>query len=102
MSVKGDRGTGGDQIDDSWWASIVGRILHPMEVEIIEAMRLIDLPLSGGELCEVLDKQPHRIRFDHHLRRLSKLGAIEVVERPSRNRMDTRYRLMVPLRSEDI
>ena len=103
MSVKGNRGRGEEQIDDSWWAGLVGRVLHPIQVQIIEALRWIDQPLSVGEFVEIAEGELQCSVFIRHIRRLSKLGAIELAERPSsRNPLEARIRLVAPLRDEDI
>ena len=96
MNSDRDASTSEIQIDDSWWAGRVGRVLQPVEVQIIEALQWIDRPLSGGELCEVFEGQPQWIAFAHHVRRLSKLHVIQFAERPRpQNPLAIRYRLAV-------
>jgi DNA-binding transcriptional ArsR family regulator len=63
--------------DDAWWAALVIALLHPVQVQIIEALRWIDRPLSVRDLAEVVDTEqaPHLL---HHLRRLIYINAVQV------------------------
>lgn len=91
----------GGQIDDSWWGALAVRMLHPVEVQIVEALRHIDQPLSAGELFRACEEKPHWFAFVQHVRRLSKLRAIMLAEAPLvDNPLETRYRLVVEEESD--
>lgn len=62
------------------WASLVARSLHPVEVQIIEAMQWLDQPLSASDLSQLFDEAVPWALLCRHLRRLTKLGAIELAE----------------------
>jgi Helix-turn-helix domain len=62
--------------DDFCWGALAARVLHPVQVQIIEALRWIDRPLSAGELLRVLRGEQAGLRIEHHLRRLRRLGAV--------------------------
>jgi len=84
-------------IDDSWWAALGARVLPPVQVQIIEALRCIDQPLSAAELFVVLDKQPEWQRFCHHLRRLIHLRVIALIQAPSvSDPPEISYQLVAP------
>jgi hypothetical protein len=84
-----------EAIDDSWWAALVGRVLPQTQVQIIEALRVIDRPLTAGELFLVFDKEPVWLAFCRHVRRLTDLRVIALAERPSgSNPLETPYRLV--------
>lgn len=68
--------------DDAWWAALAVSFLHPVQVQIIEALRWIDRPLSAGDLAEVVDTRLKRPQLVHHLRRLTHIHALEV-DRPA-------------------
>lgn len=89
-------------IPDAWWASLAHRLLHPVQVEAIEALRQGDRPLSAREIAEVVESASAAALAQHHLRRLRRLGAIDCIhgEQP-RNRIDVRYRLLLDLPADD-
>jgi DNA-binding transcriptional ArsR family regulator len=85
----------GTLITDAWWAALVADLLHPIQVQIIEALRWIDQPLSAGDLSETVD-DVEPARFDYHLGRLKKLGALDCgLVPPGTGFMDVHYRLVV-------
>jgi hypothetical protein len=63
------------------WESLVPRLLHPMQVEIIEAMWWIGRPLAASELEEVFDRAYGLSHINYHVVRLKKLGALRKVGR---------------------
>jgi hypothetical protein len=82
------------RVGDFCWAALVASVLHPVDVQIIEAFRWIEEPLSGGDLAQLFDGQVSWAALGHHLRRLAKLDAIALAEAPTtRNIADIRYRL---------
>lgn len=83
------------ELDDSWWAALARRLLHRIQVEVIEAMQAVDGPMSARDLAKVIaDVEPDTLA-NHHLRRLRKLGAIAAAGgEVSRNPLDTSYRLV--------
>jgi len=64
------------QIGDAFWAAMVATVLHPVEVEIIEAMRWIGRPLTATDLLHVFEARRSDLRIERRLRRLRKLGAV--------------------------
>jgi hypothetical protein len=76
------------------WAALVARLLHPVDVQIIEALQWIEQPLSADELSEVFDGAWSWAKVSHHIRRLHRLDAVEVSEIQTKpNIADIRYRL---------
>ena len=61
---------------DQFWATLGARLLHPVQVQIIEAMLWIDYPLSASELVKVFGGKPHLSKLAYHVRRLKSLGAL--------------------------
>lgn len=77
------------------WAALVARVLHPMDVQIIEAMERVGEPLSADDLTRLFDGKPSWALMGRHMRRLTKLEAVELAETPTtRNITDIRYRLV--------
>lgn len=77
------------------WAALVARVLHPVDVQIIEAFRWIGQPLSAGDLAHLFDGEVPWASLCHHMRRLTNLDAIGLGETPTtRNITDIRYRLV--------
>jgi DNA-binding transcriptional ArsR family regulator len=89
------------ELDDSWWAAVARRLLHPIQVEIIEAMQRVEGPMSARALAKVIaDVEPGTLA-NHHLRRLRKLGVISsAAGEVSRNPLDTPYRLVRELSND--
>ena len=56
-----------------------GKLLHPVQVQIIEALGWIDQPLSASDLAEMVDTNLQRSQLVHHLRRLDRIDAIELL-----------------------
>lgn len=81
------------------WAGLVARTLHPIEVQIIEAMQWLDQPLSAGDLAQLFDEAVPWPVLCRHFRRLTKLEAIELAEPATeRNISSVTYRLARPSR----
>jgi DNA-binding transcriptional ArsR family regulator len=95
MRENGDTEHGDDiLISDAWWAALAADLLHPIQVQVIEAFRHIGQPLTVQDLSEVVDDaEPGHL--DHHLGRLRKLGVLNCgLVRPGTGFMDVRYRLV--------
>lgn len=89
MSGEGGQETG------FCWAALVARLLHPVDVEIIEALQWIEQPLSADELSKVFDGEWSWAKVSHHIRRLDKLDAVELSEiQTMPNIADIHYRLV--------
>lgn len=87
-------GEGGQEVG-FYWAALVARVLHPVDVEIIEALRWIGQPLSADELSKVFEGKWSWAKVSHHIRRLGKLDAVELHEIETKpNIADIRYRLV--------
>jgi DNA-binding transcriptional ArsR family regulator len=94
-SLEGAVSDDGDQITDDWWASLAKRLLHPVQVQIIEALRQSDDSFSAHDLAETVEGQT-ATAISYHLRRLRTLGAIAYAEAPQgKNPLDMRFRLVV-------
>lgn len=89
------------QLGDTWWATVAVRALHPIQIQIVEALRWIGEPLAVSDLGEIVE-EVEWVRLNHHIRRLSKLRAIMHAEAPSpANVMNLRYRLVTVQQSDE-
>lgn len=70
--------TGGEPFD---WATLVPRVVHPLQVAVVEAMWWIDRPLSASELELVFDHEFGLSLISYHLLQLKKAEAVEEVGR---------------------
>ncbi len=86
--------TGGG-IPDGFWAALAARLLHPQQLQIIEALRWIDRPLSASELVQVFHREQRLSSVAYHVRRLVALGALRPTggRRPVRGSIERFYRL---------
>lgn len=55
-----------------------GHLLHPVQVEIVEAMTWIDRPMTGVDLIQVLGRTG--LRVDYHVGRLCRLDILRPAE----------------------
>lgn len=58
------------------WDALIGRLVHPTQVAIIEAMQWIDRPLSPVELARIFDGEIPLSSVAYHVRRLSELDVL--------------------------
>jgi hypothetical protein len=82
------------ELTEVWWEALGPPALHPICVPIIEALRWIDEPLHAIDLREMVDRVAWAV-LEHHLKHLKVLGAVALVEHPSRHRFFARYRLVL-------
>lgn len=79
---------------DGFWAALAARLLHPVQLQIIEAMRWIGRPLSASELVRVFGGEQSLATVAYHVRRLVALEALKPAgQRPVRGAMEKFYRL---------
>jgi hypothetical protein len=83
---------------DQFWGMLGARLLHPIQVEIIEAMLWIDRPMSASALVKVFGEEIRLSTVAYHVRRLSSLRALRTVgERvPARGSPEKLYRVRLP------
>jgi hypothetical protein len=62
------------------WGALLSRSIHPTRLWIIEAMRVIDRPLSASELEHVFGGKPGTSAISYHLNTLAKIGIVRQVE----------------------
>jgi predicted transcriptional regulator len=62
------------------WSALLSRSIHPTRLWIIEAMRVIDRPLSASELEHVFGRKQSTSAISYHMNTLAKIGIIEQVE----------------------
>lgn len=70
------QGDGNGKVGDFFWAALAARVLHPAQVEVIEALRWIDRPLAANDLLRVIDGQRVGLRPERRLWQLRRLGAV--------------------------
>lgn len=77
------------------WAALVPLLVHPVKVEIIEALSWVGLPLSATDLDRLLHGQIGVSLLSYHLRKLVEVGAIERVrQEPVRGAVQSFYALI--------
>jgi hypothetical protein len=59
------------------WDVLVSRVLHPIQVQIIEAMGWIGRPLASSELCKVFDDAYTVPHLGYHVGALAKLDVLQ-------------------------
>jgi len=82
------------ELSDAWWEGLGPPPLHPVRVQIIEALRWVGEPLYVPQLRDVLDGVTWAV-CEHHLKHLKALGAVALIDRPARLHLFARYRLVV-------
>jgi DNA-binding transcriptional ArsR family regulator len=83
------------EVPEAFWATLAARLLHPYQVQIVEAMRWIGHPLSASDLVLVFDRELRLSAVSYHLRRLNALGVLTLAaERvPARGSVEKFYEL---------
>lgn len=66
-----------DELDDAWWATVARRLLHRVQVEVIDSMQATEGPMSARDLAKVIAGVEPGTLARHHLRRLRVLGVVE-------------------------
>jgi hypothetical protein len=61
---------------DGFWAALPGRLLHPTQMQILEALFWIGRPLSATDLTRIFFEQPGRPLVEYHVGRLADLGIL--------------------------
>jgi hypothetical protein len=88
-------GDDGGKVEDFRWAALVAHVLHPHDVQILEALGRTGRPLSAGDLSKLFDGDPSCAKVAHRLHRLSRFDAVELAATPTlRNVADIPYRLV--------
>ena len=80
---------------DRFWGTLGASLLHPIQVQIAEAMPWIDRPLSASTLVKVFGEEMRLSTVSYHVRRLHSLRALRVVDRrvPMRGSPEKLYRV---------
>lgn len=71
---------GHNESDPLDWGALLSRSIHPTRLWIIEAMRVIDRPISASELEDVFEGKQSTSAISYHVTTLAKLGIVEQVE----------------------
>jgi DNA-binding transcriptional ArsR family regulator len=75
------------------WSALAS-LVHPIRVEIIEAILCIEQPLSATQLAMVFDRKYELPRLSYHVGILAKAGLLKVVSRRQvRGAVETFYTL---------
>jgi predicted MarR family transcription regulator len=75
------------------WSELAPRLLHPMQVAIIEALLHMDRALSPVELSRMIEAGSLN-NIAYHVRRLAKLDVLELTTTtPRRGAVEHHYRL---------
>ncbi len=80
---------------DQFWGTLGACLLHPIQVQILEAMLWIDRPMSASALVKVFSEELRLSTVAYHVRRLDKLRALRTVDErtPKRGSPEKLYRV---------
>lgn len=82
--------TDGDEPYPFDWSGLVPNVVHPMKVEIVEALAWIGRPLSARDLCDIFEGEYALSLISYHVNTLTGVGALEPVwHRPVRGARET-------------
>jgi len=71
------RQLGGEQFP---WASLVSRVLHPIQVAVIEAMLWVELPVAPSDLGLMFDGQFTTSHVGYHAKALAHRRLLKLVD----------------------
>ena len=78
------------------WEALLGRLLHPTQLVVIEAMLWIDRPVSPAQLVRIFDGGVHLSSVAYHVSRLTDLEVLEQTEtRQVRGAVEHFFRLAI-------
>ncbi len=82
-------------LPEGFWAALAARLLHPSQLQIIEAIRWIDRPLSVSELVQIFQREQRLSTVAYHVQYLAGIGALELVghRQPARGAVEKLYEL---------
>ncbi len=66
------------QID---WSALATVYIHPVKIQIIEALQRLDVPMSPSDLQREFKGSPSVATIDYHLKSLATSGVVEALER---------------------
>jgi hypothetical protein len=80
---------------DEFWTALAVSLIHPIQLQIIEALIWIDVPMSASEFVEIFHRKHNLSTIGYHVRRLYWLGALKPVgaRNPKRGSKEKLYRL---------
>lgn len=80
---------------DRFWGMLGVRLLHPIQVQILEAMLWIDEPMSASALAKVFGGKIRPSTVAYHMLRLNSLRALRKVGKrePTRGSPEKLYRV---------
>ena len=64
--------------DHFGWDEIAPRAIHPVQVQMIEALLYIGRPLTVGDFSRLFDGKPSTMALLHHVERLIRAGVLAV------------------------
>jgi hypothetical protein len=70
----------GGQSDQFDWGFLVPRVIHPMQVGIIEAISYVGIPLSAADLRRSFGENLSVSHISYHVSSLAKVGALVLAE----------------------
>jgi phosphoglycerol transferase MdoB-like AlkP superfamily enzyme len=74
------------------WSELVPLLVHPMKVDIVEALRWVGQPLSASDLMKVLGERFNVQFISYHVVKLAEVEAlVKVRERPVRGGLEKFY-----------
>jgi hypothetical protein len=81
-----------DQIEDCRWAALVAKVIHPIDVLILEAFAWISKSLSERDLFDIIGGRVSARAISARMKHLCRLGALEISGTPvGRERLDIPY-----------
>ncbi|MEX2107874.1 MAG: hypothetical protein WD827_03175 [Solirubrobacterales bacterium] len=82
------------------WEALIGRLMHPTQLAVVEAMLWIDAPLSPTQLVRVFDGEIQLPSVAYHVGRLADFGVLKRTgTRQVRGAVEHFYRLAESLRA---
>ncbi|MEX0973271.1 MAG: hypothetical protein WDZ46_08470 [Solirubrobacterales bacterium] len=85
---------GASRSRDRWWGHLSAHLLHPLQVEIVEALEWIDRPVSCSDLGHIFGAEQQLTHIAYHVRRLARLQVLQCVnEDRVRGVVKSSYRL---------
>ena len=76
---------------ERFWEEAATRMMHPVQLLVLEALSRIELPVSAKVMEQVSGEQIPLANFSYHITRLASLGLLELVDAQPRRGVSEKF-----------
>lgn len=76
---------------ERFWAEAATRMMHPVQLLVLETLSRIEMPVSAKVMEQVTDGQIPLANCSYHITRLASLGLLELVDTQPRRGVSEKF-----------